>query len=295
MEIRKMKKKTRSIMFMIIGGLFISGTSVAAEFIKTIPITDKAEVSVTMRSADVRVVGWDKQQVKIESEKDLTPVIVVNGDKVRINSVDKEKGKVGVDADTTLHVPKSTRLTVTVISGDLVIENITDRSKITSVSGDIKISSCSGPLAIKNVSGDVELIGIKKDVALVTVSGDLKGRDIKGDLIEIQTVSGEVFLNNLEAGQVRLKTVSGDLKLQGVFPAESSIKISTVSGDATVYLKPEAGFEVSLATRSGDFESEFTLTEREGSRQKLTAKAGSGGPEITMASLSGDLNIKKSD
>ncbi|MBW1811186.1 MAG: DUF4097 family beta strand repeat protein [Deltaproteobacteria bacterium] len=290
-----MENKIYSKLIMIIGGLFMSTASVAGEFVKTIPIKDKAELTIFMRAGDVKVVGWDKNQVKIESEKDLTPGLQVNGDKVRINSKMDKGRSGGQDADTTLHVPKSTRLTVTVISGNLEIENISDRAKATSVSGDIKIRSCSGLLAVKAVSGDVELIGIKKDIAVQTVSGDLKGRDIKGDLIEIQTVSGEVFLNNLEASQVRLKTVSGDLKIQGAFPAESSIKISTVSGDATLYLKPTAGFDVSLATRSGDFHSEFNLSEREGSQQKLNAKVGSGGTEITMTSLSGDLNIKKSD
>jgi hypothetical protein len=287
-----MNKRIR-FLTVLLAALMIPALALAGGFVKSVPIKDKAEVTIVLRSGDVVITGWDKNEVKIEAEEDLGNSLVVTGDTMVLSM--KAEGDVppAPDGDIELHVPKSSKLSITTVSGDLTAEGISERIKLTSVSGDVRLKDCRGSVWVKAVSGDAHVQKVDGDVTISTVSGDLKSKDIKGSLVEVSTVSGDLEMFGVKTSRLRMKTVSGDMRIHADFSSDGSVKVKTVSGDTTFYLPDNAGFDVSLSTRSGDFSSDFELSSREGSERHVTAKAGSGGTEISVTSLSGNLNVRK--
>jgi DUF4097 and DUF4098 domain-containing protein YvlB len=264
-------------------------TGVSAEgFAKTIPSSAKADVSVSTRSGDIRVTGWERNEVKVESDDDVDRFIKVDGDEIQVGS----KGD-GIDEDLVVHVPGGARLSVHSISGDLKIDGVGGKLKLHTVSGEIIAGNCKGPMTIKAVSGDVELHQVGDDLEVKGVSGNVTAKSVQANMLEVKTVSGEIDLRSVKASQVRLKTVSGNIVLQGSLSSEGSLKASTFSGDASIILPADANFALSAKSRSGSVRSDFDLKVSEKSDSRIEGKAGSGGVDITLSSFSGDLRLKK--
>jgi DUF4097 and DUF4098 domain-containing protein YvlB len=267
--------------------------ALAGAFQKTIPVTGKADITVGTKSGDVKIVGWKKNQVKVEADDDIDKSILVDGDTIRIGA--NEDGKITrhISADMIVHVPAGSSLNVIAISGDLSVQNASGRFKLKTISGDVSVRACSGHLSVNSTSGDIKLENLNDDLSFVGVSGDVVGSKIKGRLLEGKTVSGDITLKNIEASQLRLKTVSGEVTVGAKFAADGSVKIKTLSGGIDLLLPPDAGFDVSARSRSGSVRSEFDMKSQESSASRLEAKTGPGGTQIDLASFSGSIEIKK--
>jgi DUF4097 and DUF4098 domain-containing protein YvlB len=271
----------------------LAWSPLAGAYQKSIPVKGKADVTIGTRTGDVKIVGWGKQEVKVEAEEDIGKYVQVDGDAVRIGA--DEDGKIvrHINEDVTVHVPAGTSVDVVSVSGDLSIEKVSGRFKVRTVSGEVDVHGCSGHLSLTATSGDIRIQDLKDDLSLKTVSGEVVGSNISGKLLEGKTVSGSITLTKVDAGQVRLKTVSGEVTLDGKFAADGSVKISTLSGDISLVFPQKAGFDVSARSRSGDVSSDFDLKVEESGEHRLEAKAGSGGTDIDLNSFSGDIRIKK--
>ena len=271
----------------------LAWSPVAGAYQKSILVKGQAEVAVGTKSGDVKIVGWDKNEVKVEAEDDIGSHILVDGDNIKIGA--DEDGKIvrRINADVTLHVPAGSSVSVISISGDVSFKNVSGRFKVKTISGDVKVQSCSGHFSLTAISGDIRLEDLKDDLSFKCISGDVVGNNIRGRLLEGKTVSGSITLENVDAGQVRLKTVSGDVTLGGKFAADGSVKAATLSGDVSLRLPADAGFDISARSRSGGVSSEFELKVREASSSRLEAKAGPGGTAIDIASFSGNIRINK--
>ena len=265
----------------------------AGAFEKTIPTKGKADVTVGTKSGDVKIIGWDKNEVKVEADDDIGKSVVVDGDTIRIGADENGKITRSISADMTVHVPAGSGVNAITISGDLSVEKASGRFKVKTISGDISVRACTGNLSVNSTSGDIKLEGLNDDLSFVGVSGDVMGSNIKGRLLEGKTVSGSITLTNLEAAQVRLKTVSGEVTLAGKFAADGSVKVKTLSGDVGIRMPADAGFDVSARSRSGSVSSQFDMKVQESSSSRLEAKAGPGGTQIDLGSFSGNIKIRK--
>lgn len=265
----------------------------AGAYQKTIPVKGKADITVGTKSGDVKIVGWDRNEVKVEADDDIDKSVLVDGDAIRIGA--DEDGKIvrHITADMTVHVPAGSGVNAITISGDLSLADASGRFKVKTVSGDVSVRACSGHLTLSSTSGDIRLEDLNDDLSFVAVSGDVVGSNIKGKLLEGKTVSGSITLNNIEAGQVRLKTVSGEVTISGKFAADGSVKIKTLSGDIRLRIPADSGFDVSARSRSGDVGSDFAMKVQEAGEHHLEARAGSGGTQLDIGSFSGDIGIKK--
>ncbi len=161
-----------------------------------------------------------------------------------------------------------------------------------------------------------------EDVYIDTTSADvdMDGLEIL-DKLYISTTSGRVFIANMGAGNVELDSTSGSLQFEGScreFVADSvsglviftgscrdieadtssgqvrfvldtipeEISADTVSGDVSMYLPPEASFELEYDTVSGDLECDFPVKMR-GDGYVV----GNGGAEIDVDTTSGSLSL----
>lgn len=129
---------------------------------------------------------------------------------------------------------------------------------------------------------------------LNTISGDLDLSGLNG-AVTAKTISGDVHSTNL-TGPLTLRTVSGDVKLTDL--GRSPVDATSVSGNVDVSWPSAQGAELNLKTISGEVYADPAVTfsnvkERSYVGYELHGSLGSGGPLITLHSVSGDVFFRK--
>lgn len=136
-------------------------------------------------------------------------------------------------------------------------------------------------------------------------SASLEVNDLTIQEMEFDGASGTCVFNNCIVENLELDTASGDVLFQGSLNkmdcdaasanivldlknVPKSLDLDTASGDLDVVLPADAGFTVKMDTMSGDFESDFATTMRNGSYV-----AGNGRCTISVDAMSGSVNIRK--
>lgn len=136
-------------------------------------------------------------------------------------------------------------------------------------------------------------------------AASLKINDLTIREMEFDGASGTCVFENCTVEKLDLDTASGDVRFTGSLQqldcdaasadivlelsnVPHSIDLDTASGDLDVTLPADAGFTVTMDTMSGDFESDFATTSRNGSYV-----AGNGRCRIDVDAMSGDVTVHK--
>ena len=126
------------------------------------------------------------------------------------------------------------------------------------------------------VSGDVDAEGLRSDVFANTVSGSIR----------VET-----------AGIVEAHTVSGSIDAEMGASEIPDLEFQTVSGDITLFLRPDADVDVRVSTLSGEFSTELPveITRR---RERFVGSSvrgrlGDGGPVLRFETVSGDIDLRE--
>jgi hypothetical protein len=125
-------------------------------------------------------------------------------------------------------------------------------------------------------------------VTFNTAAGDFKVEGIHGP-VEFNSASGDMSVRAVPES-VRAHTSSGDVVLD-----ESGIKgieVSTQSGDVSVRLAANVGYDFSAHTSSGDFSIAHEMTLSPGdTKHDVNGKLRGGGAPLTIRTASGDIRI----
>ena len=138
-------------------------------------------------------------------------------------------------------------------------------------------------ITINVVSAEVELYDINAgELALTSISGNCTVDGRYSDVV-ISTTSGEVFFTgSFKDGM--FNTVSGDLSITADHTL-NNFEVNGVSGDISLFLPADMGFELEFDTVSGDFYSgDFAVR---GSDGRYTC--GDGAVSMTADTVSGDF------
>lgn len=161
-------------------------------------------------------------------------------------------------------------------------------------------------ITVNCASADIEIDDINTDnISINSFSGSITANNLKTEYISIENVSGDVNLSNTEANEVFVNSVSGNINIDGKAEyvtlnsvsgdldystyslSTNSISINTVSGDTTITLPKNSGFNVYNSSVSGNIESGF-----KGNYIDDNYVYGDGSIEIELNSVSGSINIQ---
>jgi hypothetical protein len=147
-----------------------------------------------------------------------------------------------------------------------------------------------------DVSVDYEVrlpAGVEFDGTLV--SGDIRAESLRSD-VHANTVDGDITVST--SGRAWVNTVAGNLDIEMGDYGQGDLEFHTVSGDIILWLPADLGADVSFSSLSGDLDSELELAIQSrrdrwvGSRIRGTL--GGGGREISLQTISGDVEIRRS-
>src|SRR3990170_2678562 len=178
-------------------------------------------------------------------------------------------GGVG-ELDLVIEMPRSARLELATVSGDVHVAALRGQQRYKSVSGDLELEDVAGPIEVDATSGDVSL------QAAAPVA------------LRLRTVSGDVSAKAPLIRRLDATTMSGDIRVEGAFEAGQEHSVETVSGDTR--LVTASGLTIEARTVSGGISSD-TPHRTGGAPGRRAIILGDGKAHLGFRSLSGDLQI----
>lgn len=213
-------------------------------------------------------------------------------------------------------VPEEAQLMIRNDGGDLVIQGSDETSlKVTGSSParnvrtegkTIYISSAGDDLAIevpaKTVSmeiaqngGDLRVDNLKADMTIRVTGGDISVSRANSK-IQISVEGGDVHLTDITSTEMEVRTNAGDISMS-MLPTveEGSFSLGVDSGDISLILPPDSRCQISASTLDGEVSHSLPQGSVEiidEADNYLDAKLRGGGAEFTLATKTGDINIK---
>lgn len=165
---------------------------------------------------------------------------------------------------------------------------VTNYISINTADADIEFDNINtDTLTINSFSGNANIDTVKSSyISVNNVSGKNKLSNITSDQFELNCVSGDAEVEgNIDT--IYLNSVSGDLDYSTYSLSTNLISINTVSGDTTITLPKNSGFNVYNSSVSGNIESGF-----KGNYIDDNYVYGDGSTEMELNSVSGSISIQ---
>lgn len=165
---------------------------------------------------------------------------------------------------------------------------VTNYISINTAGADIEFDNINtDTLTINSFSGNANIDTVKSSyISVNNVSGKSKLSNITSDQLELSSVSGNAEVEgNIDT--IYLNSVSGDLDYSTYSLSTNLISINTVSGDTTITLPKNSGFNVYNSSVSGNIESGF-----KGNYIDDNYVYGDGSTEMELNSVSGSISIQ---
>lgn len=131
-----------------------------------------------------------------------------------------------------------------------------------------------------------------------TSSGDITVSELALEGVEIGTSSGRIDLRSIQsmAGRSVFESSSGDISLD-IARLDGDLRLDSSSGDITVRLPTDAGFELAADTSSGDIAVEFPMAVSgsiaSNNRDDVNATVGAGTHHLSVDTSSGDIRVRR--
>ncbi len=193
------------------------------------------EVVIEEIAGNLQLKGWNRSEVLVKSEVEITPVLEEQEDVISIRCA----------GDCLIRVPHEASVVVENVLGEAVFKLLAER---------LQIEQVKGSLVLRNVS----------ETRIETVAGELVAKQVLGDL-HAEHIAGNVVLRDIQ-GCCTLERVSGNLDLKD---AEGDLIISA-GGNANVRLSLLTGERYEI---SADGNLRFRLPPDSSARLNLTSRA----------------------
>lgn len=265
----------------------------------TVALSRDGMVDLSSFSGNITVGTWDRDEVKIHATSrgrlrlDSSPSRVTLAESPRRGEYEEgDDRRFGYEVT----LPRSARLLVRSVSGDLRLRDVSDIETHT-VSGDIEVTNAANRAILETVAGDVTVTKVGRGLRVNSVSGDIHAKSITGE-IAAQSVSGDIVLDDVTSSFVRTETVSGEIHFTGPVDAKGRYEFHSHSGDIDLGLT-SGGNDATLyvETYSGDLDSACSMTLQPGGSGSRMGKRGTftlgngGGAHFSIQTFSGDVHI----
>lgn len=275
-------------------GMFAGVLLLAAPAFQTVDTTFAVDPRGRLRIDDVRgdlrIRTWSRPAIRVSARRDDLEAlrIVGGGPLVRLG-----RARPHEEGDYEITIPTTMALAITDANADVDVDGAGADVSIETVRGHVRVRGGAGGVLVRTTQGDIEISSARGGVEAHAASGDIAVDDVEGD-VQVETISGDVTLRRIASSSVQASTVSGDVVYDGTIRDGGRYTLGTHSGDVAIGIPASANASISIATFSGEFETDIPmqLTDTEG-RQRFTLTLGSGSARVSVQSFSGDVRLKR--
>lgn len=283
--------------------VFCLSASVWAEEIdQTLAANEGGEVKIDITSGGVRVIGWDKPEVRVRgelSDDNGDFIFKVNGNQTRVELEPKNSfwNSSNGAAMLEVYVPQYSSIKASGASTSFEIKRVLGAVDASSMSGDVTLEGGNDSVELEAVSGDVTVKGANGQLNLASVSGDITV-DATANYFEAQTVSGDIDANIGSAEIIELESVSGDIDVSLMLAASARLEADTVSGDVEIKFENDdinARFDIETGPggRLKNKLSEDQMDDRNRFSNAVDFKIGNGKASVEIETMSGTIELER--
>ena len=262
------------------------------------PAAPDGRIEIDNGDGSIHVIGWDKAEVAVTGTLGRRAEglsLTGNAHRTKVE-VEVEGSPHGVKSDLEIHVPAGSRLEIESFSASISVSEVKGTVKAESVNGSITIAGGAQEVDVQSVNGSVQVTSPATRVHAEAVNGAVTVREASGE-IEASTVNGTLLVVGGSFERAQLETVSGSLRFEGDLGSKATLDVSTVSGSVELALPANVSADFSISTFSGDIENQLGPQARKGSRytpeKELSFSTGSGGANVSVGTLSGNIRLVK--
>lgn len=270
-------------------------------------------------SRDVRIMGWNREQVQITAVvDDEVERLDIRGDErqlyVTLEPRPDTRGHSRSSGDLEIRLPAGARVRAETVSGRISADDVAGAVDLYAMSGDIRISGApntvdagtvSGSIDVNapaqrihatSTSGSIDIAGPAQQIRTSSTSGTIVVRQATGS-VEAGTVSGQVQVNATAAvREVLLTSTSGGIAFRGALADDAFLEAESHSGSVLLDLPAAVNAAFNLNTVSGSISSDFDHPEpvnRRGPGRQLSFVAGTGTGRVSAQTFSGSLRLER--
>lgn len=260
-----------------------------------------AQVDIYLSTGKVIFKESDSDNIKISQIKDSSSDEAINSEGFYYTNEDGVLQIYGSKADFNLRNEDFSSSDFT-----LMFNDIFKSVKSKTIVAEIPRNAVTNYISINTAGADIEFDNINTDTLTInSFSGNANIDTVKSSYISVNNVSGKSKLSNITSDQFELNCVSGDAEVEGNIDtiylnsvsgdldystyslSTNLISINTVSGDTTITLPKNSGFNVYNSSVSGNIESGF-----KGNYIDDNYVYGDGSTEMELNSVSGSISIQ---
>jgi DUF4097 and DUF4098 domain-containing protein YvlB len=261
----------------------------------------KADGVVTVENiaGSIEVVGWDRNEVKVEGTLfgDVEKVEIDGGKKVRIEvKYPRHAKRTEGSAELVIHVPAASRVDVECISADVDVHDVTGIIDAESISGNVEVRGKCREVEAETISGSVTVDVDAAEVDVASISGNIKASGRDSD-VEAESVSGNIWLEYEQFLSLEVESVSGDATVVGDLKAGGDFSFELHSGTLKLTVPGDVSADFRIETFSGGIDNGFGQKARKTSKyapgRELEFTNGNGEARVNIDTFSGDVLIRK--
>lgn len=269
---------------------------------KAVATNPNGNVSISNLAGSVEVTIWNHNEVHVGGTlgaKVEQLAVDKTGDGVDIRVVYPHGSFDHVEGTRlTVQLPAASHLQVNTVSADISALGLTGPVRLQSVSGDVKLQSKSVNLHAETVSGDIAINGSAPaaQISVHSIDGGVQIHGVGGE-IDANSVSGDIGVS--ASGPVtgaKVSTTSGDINFSGALGANGDYDFHSTSGGITLEMPAVPATNFNVTSFGGDISTNFGPQPQRkneyGPGKTWQFTNGSGNGQVTIATLSGDINLR---
>jgi hypothetical protein len=305
-------------LLMVLTGLAVAASSAPAQqrIDRTVPTAATGEVQVVNTAGNVRVRGWDRDEIRItgtlgEGAERLEVTPGRGRTLIRVVLPRNARHVRGSDLEILLPTQKDVQVRTT--SADIGVAEVRGAVNAHSVSGQVEVSGSPRKVAARSTSGDVQVRGtVRESVNAESVSGsveitaatpEVRAKSVSGSValagvsgrMSASTVSGDTHVRDSRIEYGSFESVSGDVRLEGQLARGAAIHAQSHSGDLILRLPNDTSAEYEVKTFSGEIVNELGPPAQRTSRytpgRELRFATGRGEAVVVLQSFSGNVKL----
>ncbi len=278
--------KLRRILPLLLGILLLAAATAEAATLKepfnrTVPLRPGSELSLSNVNGSVTLEAWDRDEVRIEAEKQVKASSAERArqvmEQVRIEVTQSAKG---VQIET--RIPRRGDGLFDWMFGNEVNAGVTYRLRVPR----------RAALDLVSVNGGLKVTGTEGSGRLETTNGGITVTDVDGDL-DLSTVNGGIDVLR-SAGALRASTTNGSIEAELTdLPSGSDLRLVTTNGRVSLRLPRDARLSIDAATTNGRVQSDFAVEGGQPGKRSLRGDINGGGGSLYIRTTNGGVEISE--